>query len=83
MTTTTNIISTTMTRIMFKMTSILPRKPAPQLCVFICGIALLQNVVLANSCQDTVHANFSASTKAQLERVHSWILWKAQLDDER
>ena len=83
MTTTTNIIATTMTRIMFKMTSILPRKPAPQLCVLICGIALLQNVVLANSCQDTVHANFSASTKAQLERVHSWILWKAQLDDER
>ena len=83
MTTTTNIIATTMTKIMFKMASILPRKPAPQLCVLICGIALLQNVVLANSCQDTVHANFSASTKAQLERVHSWILWKAQLDDER
>ena len=75
----------TMTKSLFKckMASILPRKPAPHLCVLICGIALLQNVVLANSCQDTVHANFSASTKAQLERVHSWILWKAQLDDER
>ena len=50
-------------------------------CTF-CNI-IAKHIVLAEySCQDTLNGHFTASTKVQLKRVHSWIVWKAQEKDD-
>ena len=50
-------------------------------CTF-CNIIAKHIVFAEYSCQDTLNGHFTASTKVQLKRVHSWIVWKAQEKDD-